>query len=1195
MKIKKLEIKGFKSFPDKTHLEFKPGITSIVGPNGCGKSNVLEAIRWVMGEQRVRSLRGKKMEDVIFNGSENRKPLGMAEVRLVLSADGGESPPAMGDYDEIMIARRLFRNGDSQYEINNVPCRLSDVVDFFLDTGVGKNSYAVIEQGRVDMVVASKPEDRRVLIEEAAGISRYKARKEAAVKKLEQTSQNLTRIKDIIGEVKRQSASLKRQAQKAERYCLLRDRVRLMDLGLHAFKCRNLETDLETGRRDLSEKQSTLAEHEAKLGTVQAELEELRLKSLNTERELKELLESVHGLDIELTQLHGTIERDRDAVNRTRENSTRAQERRESLTEQSCRAAANLEEIKGRRDELRSALESARADLTNALSDLKTCENTLAAERQATESNKEELFRTLQELAQRRNKKEAADKRRAQVEGEREKLNGEFAESQSSLESVSSRALELKSLIASAEERLASVCADRDLDLARQRECRARISGLRDDLAQSEQELAATGARLESITEMRESFQAYDEGVRFLMQDRSLAEQNGLIAPLAELIDVPESFQAALTAALGDRLGSIVAADPEDAFNAAGELNRNNAGRAVFLPVCPRGYDVASSADAPEGAVPLKDVVHFHSDAAELRDFLLDGVYAVEDARTALEWWNHHPGEIDLVTSSGERITRHGVVSGGKSGHGTDSVFEHRRKEQQLRARNAELDTSIRSLRSAIHSDEELLQSIETRLEEHERVRQEIILEKSNLVKDRENLGHERAQLAKRVEVLQLELRRLDGESQQLSAATVELDRDIAELEQRKQSLEQGTDASRELLEKLAAQVRTRSDGVGELRIAAAQMEERSAALDREYESAQKSSESLKKNLEDLEREIRTAADEEQRLLRSIEENTQKRDKLVVRRGDLSAKSERVKDESAALTESVKGREAELASMEKAARETRDEVHHIEMELTRAEQSLDAVVERMIDRYRADPRTIEAPAEIPDEAEIAELREKLQSFGEVNLSAIEESKEGDERLAFLEEQERDLNAAVESLYETINKINKTTRERFREAFEKVDAQFRKIFPVLFNGGEARLELTDENNLLETGVEIMARPPGKRVRNMDLLSGGEKALTAVGLIFSIFLTRPSPFCILDEVDAPLDDSNIVRFNTMLKQLSDRTQFLIITHNKRTMETADSLYGVTMEEPGASRVVSVEFRNQPQPVDHNPHDSIAVSAF
>lgn len=1175
MKLKRLEIKGFKSFSDRTILEFRPGVTSVVGPNGCGKSNVLEAIRWVMGEQRARILRGHKMGDVIFNGSENRKPLGMAEVRMILSNDNDSSPASLSDYDEIMITRRLFRDGESHYEINSIPCRLSDVTDLFLDTGIGRSSYSVVEQGRVEMVVASRPEERRTLIEEAAGINRYKARKEAALKKLEQTNRNLERIKDVIAEVKRQNLSLRRQAAKAEGYHKLQNRYRDLDIAIHAWKCRDALEQYGQAKGDLDRASSAFFEQESLFASLEARLETASLKAVDLEKAIKELLQTRHVTDISLTSIRGAIRKDQDRLVHITVRMDKLRDEREEYEQRIRKTKESRAELEQNRSAIQSQLQVAEEDLKKALSELNGMQQKKNGQVELLESYKNDMFQSLQEIAQKRNAMESLKRRADEIEAnlgriakESEKLCEDLERARRSSEILTEALAEVSELRKEHSERKEELSTVR-------RNMVEKIKVLRNDLASLERELAGSGARLGSLEEMQRDFASYEHSVQFLMKNQETLHSEALLGPLAELIEVSPEYEKALIAAVGHRLRNVVVSSTRDGANAAKRLKEEGQGRSTFIPIVPRLVPDSSETSVPEGVTQLKEIVHFQEGFETLKEFLLTGYFVVRDMEQAVEIWSRNGIQIDLVTLGGDLLTRHGEITGGSWDFHQEEIFLRRREIKSLREGIDSMERAVSDCVSNLLEHEEQLERVSGEMEEIERSTNELKLKEANGLTEQ---GHIAAQISswERTErILKLETERLGKEKVENFKDISQAQEKIVVLESRKVEVETGARNAKLVLEKLDTVLQEKSAQSQEVRVLAARLDEQYRSVDREFHYTVENLQQMEKYILGLAEEKARLLREQDRISRDLEEAQTREKELMLEYKALETVMEDKRNESASLTLSIKSLEQERTSCASAMKDLRDKVHALEMESVRIKQIVEGVVEKILERYHVDPRTVSCTDSRPNSDEILEVKAKLESMGEVNLAAIAESRQVSERLKFLEEQEQDLRKAVASLFDTIEKINKSTSDLFLKTFDGINKQFQEIFPFLFGGGEAYLELTEEENLLETGVDIVVRPPGKRRQNMSLLSGGEKSLTAIALIFSIFLTRPSPFCLLDEVDAPLDDSNIVRFTEMLKKLSDRTQFIVITHNKRTMEAADSLYGVTMEEPGASTVVSVQF--------------------
>ncbi|MEW6348636.1 MAG: chromosome segregation protein SMC [Thermodesulfobacteriota bacterium] len=1177
MKIKKLEIKGFKSFPDRTTLEFKPGITAVVGPNGCGKSNILEAIRWTMGEQRARVLRGKKMEEVIFNGSETRKAVGMAETRMVLSNTDGMGPPSMADYDEIMIARRLFRDGESQYEINNIPCRLADVVDFFLDTGVGKNSYAIIEQGRVEMVVSSKPEDRRVLIEEAAGISRYKARREEAVKKLEQTRQNLLRISDVIDEVKRQNLSLKRQAAKAQRYRELSNKLREMDLGLHASLCAEYRAQADALKAGIDQKKSALMELASRAGSDQARLEEEHLRSLQMERALRELLESHHKTELDLASVRSRAERARATIAQLEQSVSSARDQRTRIEEQWELARQRLAELEGSQAQVKASLDKAREELHAGESSSAAAREALQRETTRFDRLKERLFANLQDSARKKNLHESLTRRDTELRVTQEKAAAESEEADARLQQIRRDLEDIGTALSQADQECRTLGATQESLAKKHKHAGYQVGSIREELADEEKELAAKTARLKSLEEMRQEYRGYDEAVRFFMQGREYDPSEAIHGPLAEVIEVPQKYQKALTAALGTRLGHLVVSSVGDGIEAVRTLTEAHAGRSTCIPAAPRWNRGQAPPIPDEELVCLLDVVNVRDGYEALAGFLLGDWYLVQDLDHAGELWETHSLTCHLVTLQGEVVTGAGEVTGGSLDTSQSSLFDKRREMHALLAEISSGEQHVRALRASLSEELSARDTLERELAETNRALNDTKIKSERLRKDQEQMQARIASLESRLRVLSLEDDRLAKERERLTLELQQTLEAISQLQRVHEELEAEREECSSIVGELTASTQEESERGGELRVQVAQLEERGRSLEREVRDAARAASDGEKNLASLESTLSRDSAEKESLSKDLDESLAAEQALMQEHRTQAATIAGLRSTASELALWMKSFEEELAANARTTAELKEQLHGLEMEHVRIRQTEQGLVEKIRERYRVDPREITAPETRPDEHEIAEIRHRLESMGEVNLAAIAESRYVEERLSFLLEQEEDLRKAVDSLFATINKINQTTRERFRAAFDSINERFEEIFPFLFRGGEARLELTDEENLLETGVEIVARPFGKKFQSMHLLSGGEKALTAVALIFSIFLTRPSPFCLLDEVDAPLDDSNLARFNDMLRKVAPETQFIVVTHNKRSMAEADRLYGVTMEEPGVSSVVSVEFKD------------------
>ena len=1174
MKIKRLEITGFKSFVENTSLLFDEGVTAIVGPNGCGKSNIVDAIRWVMGEQSARNLRGKAMEDVIFGGSENRKPFGMAEVSLILDNSAGKSPVAFRDYAEIEVTRRLYRNGDSEYLLNKTPCRLLDITELFMDTGVGSRTYSIIEQGKIGMIVNAKPEDRRSLIEEAAGVTKYKARKKSALRKIEATRQNLLRLGDIISEVKRQMNSLKRQASRAARYKEHREELKDIDLQ---FALRRHHDLAEKGRQAgaaAEERNRHVDQLTRQLDVAELALNQARLEHTEREEEASRGQEQVFSLTSDIQKVESQLEFGAREI--------------ESLATHKGRVAAEWSEIEQQLEGMQSeevALTDSRKHLEQELArqkgllvetedEMGQLDEQERLLQQHLEEARSRLYNLLTEISKRSGQQEEAARRLQALAGLKQRNAQETLGVREQLERLQANSGELSKT-------LSGMVGDRDALQSRRQTFRGDLERLRRDgddtdaeLLVKRDDLSRQRSRLESLEQLERNLEGYDRGVKSLL---SSPEQKGhLLGVVADVLEVSPEHEAAVEAVLGNRLQTLLTKQ-RDTIEDAFAFLREGEGRCTFLVP---GFTATPMAPTLPGQA-LIDLVKVKAGCEDAVQQLLTGVSLVDELQPYLGG-GVAPGAI-LVTPQGDVLTGRGELTGGGRQSLDQGLLHKKREMKELSHQVAALVKEVETLsghREQVRSDlvlaEELLQKTEAELH-----RQELLVVDSE--KDLASLDQEVVRMQERLETLDFEGGQLLEEEEQLQQTLQEAQSGHTEAEQAK--VEQETvvaDMNREnqavrlqaeeVRQKLTAAkvalvgLRERDDALRETlsRISKSreQLQQRQVALVASREEAEAKTVALRQAAEQLKREIEV---------------------LHNRRVEKQAAQASLRDRFEESRQDIERRETEIRQLRNRANQARDELTAGQLQSREFSLETEHLRQSFLERYRVDLEDPEVQDALesefdPQSAETRRvfLQKRIDEIGEVNLTAIDEFRELEERYTFLTAQQEDLLASLEGLQAAISKINRTTRKRFREAFDLINAKFQENFPELFNGGQAELRLTDENDLLETGIEIAAQPPGKKLQNVSLLSGGEKALTAVALIFSIFQVKPSPFCLLDEVDAPLDDVNIGRFNDVVKLMTAESQFIVITHNKQTMEIADNLYGVTMEDPGVSKLVSVRMR-------------------
>lgn len=1173
MKIKRIDILGFKSFVDKVSLDFQAGITAVLGPNGCGKSNIVDAIRWAMGEQNAKNLRGRSMEDVIFGGSESRRPLGMAEVSMTFANEDGVGPPAYRDYAEIMITRRLYRNGESEYLINKTPCRLLDIAELFMDTGIGARAYSIIEQGKIGMILNSKPEDRRYLIEEAAGVTKYKSRKKSALRKIDATRQNLLRLGDIVSEVKRQLGSLKRQAQKAERFRECREELRNLESRFARERYAELQAEiLSLGRQE--QNQTQLQEGAAaELAQAELQLEELRLRQAVAEREVASGQEKVFHLTAELQRVEGQI-----GFGAKEQESLQRQQQR--MAEESADVARRLQEADHEEELLRQSGTSLGSDLEQEKGRLAADEGALAelaeAERETAtqlEDSRRNLFALLTDLSRLGNQHEDARRRLLSLEERAGRNRKEAVSLREHQEQAQEMMGELELVLRGFRDRKNALVEEQTETQEQLRLLRRQIEENESTLLQRREEVGRHRSRLESLQELERNLEGYGGGVKNLLRATHLAEQ--FLGLAADLMEVPAQWEAAVEAVLGERLQALRVDSAEPARQGL-ELLRQQGGRGTFLLPLAAPVGTVDFADGIELIGQVKPKAGAETSVANL----LAGAYLVDDL--APYFGSKLPAGLLLVNAAGETLSWRGELSGGRSEGGGSGLLHKKREIKELSGlveiQTAEVEVLQQQrlqLREDLQRAEEALREIGAALHRKD-------LKLFDNEKDLSRLRQEAERLSERLEVLSMEEDLLHEERNELEGQLQESASGCSAKEQEKLALEQSVALLQEELQVRRRAQESVRDRVTTLKVRVASLREREEGSRRNLERLGRLRTELRGQTHLLTARNEEAVREQARLQSEAERLEVELGLLLRKRDEEQQRFQQLRERFDAGSEAVAAQEETLKVLRQRLQQSRESLAALQLKIRELELEAEHLRQAILDRYRLDLAEAAGEDEPPLDADLArrrmeELRDIIEGIGEVNLTAIEEYRELEERSLFLTTQQEDLRKSLEGLQTAITKINRTTRKRFRETFDLVNAKFQEVFPRLFRGGKAELQLTDSEDLLETGIEIVVQPPGKRLQSVNLLSGGEKALTAVALIFAIFLIKPSPFCMLDEVDAPLDDANIGRFSEMVREMSAISQFIIITHSKRTMEIADTLYGVTMEEPGVSKLVSVRMHD------------------
>ena len=1181
MRLESILIHGFKSFAEKTDVKVFPGVTCIVGPNGCGKSNVADAIRWALGEQSPKTLRGTKMEDVIFHGSASRKMIGMAEVSLVFNNDGGLQVP----WSEVAVARRLYRTGESEYLLNTNVCRLRDIQDLFAGTGVNPKAYALMDQERLNHVLTAKPWERRVFIEEAAGIARYKQQRSETQGKLDATRLNLQRLRDVMEEVRRQVSSIERQARKAQQYKVLQSERQALDLALVAADYAALALQHETVTREMETLRTTEEQQRARVATLTGRQALQAAAIQDTEYRLADLRQSVQKIQGEAERLLERREQMGLQIQDLLAEETRLDEEIRTLGERRVALTTERDEKSLGLYEARARHERQSEEVRQVEVQIETCRGALSEGRERFESLRLEQIRVAGARADLTHSSGELRERSTQVDRRAERLAAELAAARAEAEVLSASRLRLEAARERTGAQLSLLSTElQEIDATRRQhevtrtEAQEALAGLR-------VKLAARQSALDALERLEREREGYGAGVRAMFAHNGAGELSGVVGTVADLLEVPNGLDEAVEAVLGDRLQWVVVERFEHARAALGYLEREGAGSATLLPL----ETLPSPAALPEDSGEVSWAARLvGGPRPALLHHLLGRVGVVAHLDQAETLWRRNGVVATYVTRSGEVLSPTGRLTGGhRDGErqsNDHSLLGRKRAIRQLSEEIAELGRGVAAAAARVESVEAEVTRLRTYLEGLQSNYQAQESARLSGEKDLESVLREADRVSRHLETLSAETEQLGGERDETASRLLELERALMAAAEQEARLGGDMTALQVLLENGQGDETALTARLTAGRVDLATVAERVEALGRDIE-----------RITALERDF--GLQQEQSAVR--------RAQTAERRGDLAAERERADTQAREAVAERDRLEADVAVIAEEHQRQLDERQGIESELREVQHQLNGLVGRLhqLDLMETEGRVrreellqearrrhaVESAETLLaahdagrdlDEvrARHDELSAKLEAMGPVNLVADEEFRELTERLDFLRTQHDDVVASIKDLEKALRGMTRTAQERFQEAFDDINRHFSDIFSRLFEGGRAELRMVPpeegEEDPLELGVELMAQPRGKRLQAVTLMSGGEKALTGLALLFAIFYHRPSPFCVLDEVDAPLDDANIHRFLRVLRELCTQTQFVVITHNRKTMEAADVLYGVTMEEPGLSRLVSVK---------------------
>ena len=1147
MYLKRLELQGFKSFADKTVLEFKPGITAVIGPNGSGKSNISDSIRWVLGEQSMKSLRGAKAEDVIFAGTQNRKSLGFAEASIVIDNSDGKLPI---EYNEVTVTRKLYRSGETGYFINKTPCRLKDIIELFMDTGIGKDGYSIIGQGKIDEILSNKSDDRRHIFEEAAGIVKYRTRKVESEKKLEQTKLNLLRINDILSEIEGQLDPLKLQADKARKFLDLREELKSIEVGLFVYNINTYKEKLEQIVEDLqilkdqetSESQK-LEEGQNKKDTLKTRIDELIAEIENMQNVGFESKTKIEQLNSQINVSKERISNNATNIERLTKEIEELHQRINDFNEEKDSKVSKKDNLFKNKEKFETELKEKEEELAKISAKLSEKELEIEGKKKQVEADTDAKYERLAEINTYEINYENLEKTKKNVKQELQSTISELDSNRIKKQEISKNFQEIENTRNKAVKTLTEIKAQKEEALAVIKDFDEKINKFTADYRMKD-------SRCKFLIETERDKDGYMKSVKSLLLE---CEQNselnaGVEGVLASLISVDKKYETAIEMCLGQAMQNIVTKTETDAKKLIEHLRKNNLGRASFLPISSvHGKKIEKvNSNGIDGVIGIAaDLVKADKKYQDIILNLLGRTVIVENMDSAIKLAKANSYSFRIVTLEGDVINPSGAISGGSVAQKTVNILGRSREIEELKAKLEELNSEIKKL--------------EKEKEEHSVKIADTIEESARLEKNLQEIDEEKKKLEVSKEGTKQVIANLDKEMQELNAEITQ----FAELNKDDQTY----------IDNLNTDITDLKISVSSFDESGTSLDEMIARIEQDIQNANASIETKKVDIENA--KLETTKNEE-----AISNFEQEIEKIKSEVTNSSEKIEALKNEKTAKNEELEKIEAQIESQYSVLNGLKEQIVKVESKKTKQEQDIDDLINRLWQEYELTPNNADGYAK-PDNVQVAqkrttELRKNIADLGSINVDAIEDYKKMQERYDFMNEQRLDLEDSITKLRNVISEMTTTMQKQFDEKFKQINKNFNEVFIELFGGGKAELILEDEANILECGIDIRVQPPGKKLQNMMLLSGGEKALTAIAILFAILKINPAPFCILDEIEAALDDVNVARYALYLKKFSTETQFLVITHRKGTMEIADTVYGVTMEEKGISKLLSMKLK-------------------
>ena len=1182
MYLKRLEMQGFKSFADKTVLEFMPGITTVIGPNGSGKSNISDCIRWILGEQSMKSLRGSKAEDIIFAGTQNRKSLGFAEGSIVIDNTDGKLPI---EYSEVIVTRRIYRSGESGYFINKTPCRLKDILELFMDTGIGKDGYSIIGQGKIDEILSNKSEDRRHIFEEAAGIVKYRTRKVEAEKKLEQTKLNLLRINDILAEIETNIEPLKIQSEKAKKFLDLREELKKVEISLFIHNIENYKNKIKEALEDEDVYNVQLVKETERLNNIQFEKEELKQKI----DELIEEIEKAQNIGFEnekkKEQFNSEISINKERIN----NNTLNFERYDKEIEESNKRISELEDEKNQKNSKKENLalnkekfekelaekEELLAECTKKLSDK---ELEIEVKKKTLEENIDKKYEISEQISNLKVNKENFEKREKALKGEITSTISELDESRLQKEEINKGFLTYENKRNEILKKLDSVKDKKEESVTKIKDYETKINMLSSDYRIKE-------SKYKFLVEMEKEKEGYIKSVKSILVDSesNASLKKGMHGVLANLISVPKEYETAIEMTLGNTMQNIVTDTEEDAKKLVEYLRKNSLGRASFLPISAvkgKKLEKMNTSGIKNVVGIASDLIKFDKKYEQIVLNLLGRTVIVEDMDTAIALARKNSYGFRIVTLDGDLINPSGAISGGSNVQKTNNIFGRTREISILEKELKDLQSKIEKVEKEKSDYENSIKDILLEVENYEKELQEFEIvyatEKQKVISKEEAIAKIETTLAK----LRKEVKDINLQKQEIENRNKSLAEEISKMEEINKNLNIEISEFAALNKDNQKYIDDLNFDITNLKISVSSFDESETSLeeilDRINTEIENNKQSIQ-NKEDQKNAILEANKEIELAISKLEEEIKKLAAEVTGSGE---KVESLKKERTQKNEKLDKTEKEIEELQSKVEDLKTHINKIEVKKSKLEIEMDQIITRMWEDYELTPNQVQNVEKLSNPSEVQKkvnlLRNDIKELGSINIDSIKEYKELKERYDFMCEQRLDLENSSNKLKKVISEMTDTMKEQFEKQFKIINKNFGEVFTELFGGGKAELILADKENILECGIEIEVQPPGKKLQNMMLLSGGERAFTAIALLFAILKINPAPFCVLDEIEAALDDVNVYRFAEYLKKFTKETQFLVITHRKGTMEAADTVYGITMEEKGISKLLSMKFK-------------------